>query len=136
MYGPTSRSKRSTMLGAIGAPPLYALVSDDRSAPATAGSFASAVNAVMAITVNVQRCSSASRMIVAGWKPVAEHDRHGHEHPDGDVRDRPVMWNSGAPPSTTSRGVRVIQSRNVQALNTTLPWVFIAPLGSPVVPEV
>ena len=46
------------------------------------------------------------------------------------------MWNSGAPPSTTSRGVRLIQSRNVQALNTTLPWVFIAPLGSPVVPEV
>ena len=48
----------------------------------------------------------------------------------------PVMWNSGAPPSTTSCGVRLIQSLKVQALNTTLPWVFIAPLGLPVVPEV
>ncbi len=54
------------MLGAIGAPPLYALVSDDRSHPVTVGSFAMAVNAVIAITVNVQRCRSASRLIVAG----------------------------------------------------------------------
>ena len=33
----------------------------------------------------------------------------------------PVMWNSGAPPSTTSPGVRLIQSLKVQALNITLP---------------
>jgi hypothetical protein len=54
------------MLGAIGAPPLYTLVKDDRSAEDSDGSFISDVNAVIAMTVNVHRCRSASRSIVAG----------------------------------------------------------------------
>ena len=49
---------------------------------------------------------------------------------------RPVIWNSGATPSTESSAVKPIQSRYVWELNTTLPWVFIAPFGTPVVPEV
>ena len=52
------------------------------------------------------------------------------------VSINPVMWNSGATPSTESSGVSAIQFRYAVELNTTLPWVFIAPLGSPVVPEV
>ncbi len=48
----------------------------------------------------------------------------------------PVMWNSGAIASTTSSDVSPIQSRYVRALNATLPCVFIAPFGGPVVPEV
>ena len=55
MYAPASRWKRSTVLGAIGAPPLYTLVSDDRSRPSHDGSFISAMNTVMAPTVNVGR---------------------------------------------------------------------------------
>jgi hypothetical protein len=43
------------MLGAIGAPALYTLVGDDRSQPEMDGSLAIVVNAVIAITVNVQR---------------------------------------------------------------------------------
>ncbi|CAB4850255.1 unannotated protein [freshwater metagenome] len=46
------------------------------------------------------------------------------------------MWNSGATPSTMSSDVRPHQSRNVWALKVTFPWVFIAPFGAPVVPEV
>ena len=49
---------------------------------------------------------------------------------------RPVMWNRGATPSTTSAGVRPAQSRYAWALKTTFRCVFIAPFGGPVVPDV
>ena len=49
----------------------------------------------------------------------------------------PVTWNSGATPSTTSLSApKPHQSRYVWELNMTLPWVFIAPFGGPVVPDV
>ena len=49
---------------------------------------------------------------------------------------RPVMWNSGATPRTTSSGPSPHHSRYDWLLNTTFPWLFIAPFGGPVVPDV
>src|SRR6476646_939328 len=46
------------------------------------------------------------------------------------------MWKNGAVPNTTSSPVSPIQSRYVWELNTTLPWLFIAPFEGPVVPDV
>ncbi len=48
----------------------------------------------------------------------------------------PVMWNRGATASTTSSRSRPTQSRYTWLLKAMLPWVFIAPFGGPVVPEV
>ncbi len=49
---------------------------------------------------------------------------------------RPVMWNSGAMPNTDPPGAKRAQSRYSAAVKTTFRCVFIAPLGTPVVPEV
>ena len=56
------------MAGAIGAPPLYTLVSDDRSRPSHDGSFIKAMNTVIAPTVNVGCHRSMRSSMVAGSK--------------------------------------------------------------------
>ncbi len=48
----------------------------------------------------------------------------------------PVMWKRGAAAYTTSSSLSPIQSPNRSTVASTLPWVFIAPFGGPVVPEV
>ncbi len=68
MYAPASRSNRSTTLGAMGAPPLYTFVSDDRSRPGHDASFINAMNTVIAPTVNVGRHRSIRSRVVTGSK--------------------------------------------------------------------
>jgi hypothetical protein len=48
----------------------------------------------------------------------------------------PVMWNSGAMANTTSPSLTPIHDAQVATTLRTLPWVFMAPFGGPVVPEV
>src|SRR5438094_6311080 len=136
MYEPASFSKRSTTLGAMGAPPLYTFVSDDRSRPSKLGSFINAMNTVMAPTVNVGRYRSMRSSTVAGSKRYPSTIGIGTRNPTVMWAMSPVMWNSGATPRTLSSGVSDIQSRYAVELNTTLAWVFMAPFGGPVVPDV
>ncbi len=55
---------------------------------------------------------------------------------DGRTHDVANLFVYDASVFPTSSGVNPIQSRYVWALNTMLAWVFIAPFGTPVVPEV
>jgi len=48
----------------------------------------------------------------------------------------PVAWNMGATTRVRSASVTPNTEATVPALNARLPWVCIAPLGRPVVPEV
>lgn len=48
----------------------------------------------------------------------------------------PVMWNSGASPKTPTFSLSWIRALNPSELKTRLPWVLVAPLGTPLVPEV
>jgi hypothetical protein len=48
----------------------------------------------------------------------------------------PVTWNSGAVSSTTESGPIASQSAPPTAVNITVLWVCMQPLGLPVVPEV
>src|SRR5262249_27510118 len=136
MYDPISCSKRSTTDGAIGAPPLYTFVSDDRSRPGHDGSFISAMNTVIAPTVNVGRYCSIRSSTVRGSKRYPSTIGIGTSTATAKWAMSPVMWNRGATPSTESAGVRLIHCRYTSALNTTLRCVFIAPFGGPVVPDV
>ena len=61
-----SSSNRSTIAGAIGAPPEYTRVKDEKSRPSADSSLISAVNTVIAPTVNVQRCFSIRSSVAAG----------------------------------------------------------------------
>jgi hypothetical protein len=50
--------------------------------------------------------------------------------------NRPWVWKMGRAWSSRSRAVNRHASRNVSALEARLPWVSIAPLERPVVPDV
>src|SRR5215218_396728 len=135
-YVPNASWNTRTVLGGMGAPPDQILVSDASASRSAFGAFISAMNTVIDPTVNVGRCSrivSTARDGSNRWKSTSGA-------PSSRLvvtpATRPVMWNRGATPSTTSSGPSPHHCRYVWLLKTTLPWVFIAPLGGPVVPEV
>ena len=68
MYAPVSDLKRSMTEGAIGAPPLYTLRKEEKFLPAAVGSLISAINTVIAPTVNVGLCFSVhSVRLMTDW---------------------------------------------------------------------
>ncbi len=46
------------------------------------------------------------------------------------------MWNNGAETRARSSAIRSVSTRTLIAFQARLPWVSMAPLGRPVVPEV
>ena len=94
------------------------------------------MNAVTADTVNVALCNSSKRHASTGSKRYNKTSGAPVSSASATWPTRPVTWNSGASPRITSALVRSIQRSYTEVANTTLRCVFIAPLGSPVVPEV
>ena len=48
----------------------------------------------------------------------------------------PATWNSGATASMTSSRMKSVSTSAVKYWKLSVPWVCVAPLGRPVVPEV
>ena len=47
-----------------------------------------------------------------------------------------ATWNSGAHTSATSSDARSVSTRTLTQFHVMLPWLSVAPLGRPVVPDV
>ena len=95
------------------------------------------MNAVIAPTVNVGRYRSIEVEHVRRVEPVAEHQRHRHQQRHREVGDQPGdVEQRGDAEHDVVRRERPSTAGTTSELNTTLPWVFIAPFGGPVVPDV
>src|SRR5664280_1057913 len=69
-------------------------------------------------------------------EPVAQHERTGEGKGENDFNARPVMWKSGANAKIADPGARPVQAIITSALVARLACVVVAPLGTPLVPEV
>ena len=72
---PKRPSKASTVAGAIGAPPLTIVRSDEVSRSRASGASMSAMKTVIAPVVKVTRWRSMSSSAAAGVEAVVEHER-------------------------------------------------------------
>ena len=75
------------------------------------GAFISAMNTVIEPTVNVGRCSRIVSMVTLGSSRCISTSGAPTSSAIAMCPTRPVMWNSGATPSTTSSPARPTQSR-------------------------
>ncbi len=100
-----------TVLGGIGAPPDQILVSEASASRSTPGTFISAMNTVIEPTVNVGRSALIVSIASEGSKRWNSTSGTPSSRLTVTWAIRPVMWNSGATPSTTSSGPSPHQSR-------------------------
>ena len=108
---PKRRSKASTVAGAIGAPPLTIVRSDEVSRSRASGASMSAMKTVIAPVVKVTRwrsISSSARSASKRWSSTSGAPVSS-ESPMWAMR--PVMWKSGATPRITSSAPTPTQSR-------------------------
>ncbi len=99
------------MDGGIGAPPERIVVSDFSASASAFGAFISAMKTVIDPTVNVGRCSRITSMPRLGSNRWNNTSGAPSSSDTVTCAISPVMWNSGATPSTTSEPVRPHHSR-------------------------
>ena len=130
---PTAPARKAS---ATGAPPKQTVRSAGRSAGSKAGS--ASIRWIIAVTPAkkvIRWAMNASRMSATrkrGWNTRAAPCAPNPTSCD----TMPVAWNRGATTRVRSVAVTPNTEATVPALNTRLPWVCMAPLGRPVVPEV
>ncbi len=95
-----------------------------------------ALNTVIEPIVNVTPCSTRASSATSALKRLAKTRVVGCTSARVALMTAPVMWNNGATANTASPAVRPTKEPKVVATASTLAWVFIAPFGGPVVPEV
>lgn len=86
--------------------------------------------------MKVTPCSAMASRTASGWNRPVRTSVVSVSSEMAALTTAPVMWNSGAMASTTSPSRRLVHVPKVATTLRTLPWVFIAPFGGPVVPEV
>ena len=86
--------------------------------------------------MKVTRCSAIASRATSGWNRLAKTSWAPRTRATAALMTAPVMWKSGAMARTESPGSMPAQSPKVAVTARTLAWVFIAPFGGPVVPEV
>jgi hypothetical protein len=91
-----------TVDGGIGAPPDQIFVRDARASRSASGAFISAMKTVIDPTVNVGRSSRIVSIAREGSKRQNSTSGAPSNSESVTCEIRPVMWNSGATPSTTS----------------------------------
>ena len=101
----------TTVDGGMGAPPEKILVSVARDFFSAPGAFIRAMNTVIEPTVNVAFSSRIVSMVTVGSSRYIRISGAPMSSEIAMWAMRPVMWNSGATPSTTSSLVRPTQSR-------------------------
>lgn len=111
MYVPENLSNAATVLGGIGAPPEKILVSVFSDSPRAPGAFISAMNTVIEPTVNVARSTATVSRVTPGSSRYINTSGAPVSRATAMCPTSPVMWNSGAIPSTTSSAPSPTHSR-------------------------
>lgn len=86
--------------------------------------------------MNVTRRSSMSRRVAAGSNAATRTHVPPLSSTGSVSMFSPAVWKSGADTSATSPATRSWSIRTLIAFQVMLPWVRVAPLGDPVVPDV
>ena len=136
MYWPNASENAVTVDGGIGAPPDQMRPSEASASLSAFGAFISAMNTVMEPMVKVGRSVRMTSIAADGSNRWNSTSGAPSSRDTVTCPIRPVMWNSGATPRITASPSSSHHCRKVWLLNTTLAWVFMAPFGGPVVPEV
>ncbi len=120
----------------IGAPPLRAIRSEDRSASAKRGVAASARYIEVTPKSRVTRSDSITSTACTGSNLASSSAVPPLSTVGNSTWLSAAVWNSGAVTRATSALVRSTSTIRLCTFHTTLPWVSTTPFGRPVVPEV
>ena len=119
-----------------GAPPHMMTRKDDRSAASKSGCWATNSSIAGTAKVVVTRYSRTSAIKRAGSKARCSTTCPPFCQQLKGVTLRPPIWNSGAITRLTSFSDTSAPSAPLMLAHQKLPWVSMAPLGRPVVPDV